>query len=415
MPRGVFSRRALAFGGALTLAATAPSSAGTPVQIPGAYSLSTNGTILSILNSFVDTSTTAARPAAISGLASGERGVGLLGVSSALYGLGVEGLVSGSEGTAVYGVNSGTGNAGRFVLQGSATDHSSSAVSAQNAGGGTSRGAYGEAGTFSNTNVHNTMPAVGISTVGIDSYGLDVVNSGTSDGAVTYGPSGNGGGIAGYFEINSAAAQYGQSAILGVHSGGEIAQGSNGRYGNAGRFVITNTNNFDSALVALTKSAMGTGVEGDDYSTAGGVAVLGQSTAGVSAQFTGGSGGSGTCSYDGSSGWNCPSDRNLKEHLVAADTASVLERLERLPVYYYQMKGSRLPTRYLGPTAQDFKAAFGLGDRDTKINTANAQGVALAAAKGLYERVKRDETKLAAQDATIAALERRLDRLEARR
>jgi hypothetical protein len=65
--------------------------------------------------------------------------------------------------------------------------------------------------------------------------------------------------------------------------------------------------------------------------------------------------------------------------------------------------------------AQDFKAAFGIGSSDRKINTANAQGVALAAAKGLYARLKRDEQKLATQDATIAQLERRLSILESRR
>jgi hypothetical protein len=396
-------------------AVAAPGFAGTPVQVPGSYSVNFNGTALSITNTFVS-SGSAARSAAIAATASGSRGIGLLGVSPAIYGLAIVAEATGQNSVAFDGIESGSGAAAHLTLEGTSAGSSSAALIAQDAGGSaTARGAYGNAGSFAISNPRNTMPAVTVGTNGIDSYGLQVVSSATSDGAITHSPSGDQGGIAGYFEIDSAAAQFGQAALLGVHSGGETSMGGNGRYGNAGRFVITNTNNFDTALLAQTKSNQGTAVEGDDFSSGGGVSVYGVSTNGTSAQFTGGSGGSGTCSYDGSSGWNCPSDRNLKEHLVAADTATVLERLDRLPVYYYQMKHSRAATRFLGPTAQDFKAAFGLGDTETKINTANAQGVALAAAKGLYERVRRDEAKLAAQDVTIAALERRLERVEARR
>jgi hypothetical protein len=32
-----------------------------------------------------------------------------------------------------------------------------------------------------------------------------------------------------------------------------------------------------------------------------------------------------------------------------------------MPVFYYRMKNAANPVRYLGPTAQDFRAAFSLG------------------------------------------------------
>lgn len=54
--------------------------------------------------------------------------------------------------------------------------------------------------------------------------------------------------------------------------------------------------------------------------------------------------------------------------------------------------------------AQDFQASFGLGDKDTVIHTVNADGVALAAIKGLNTKVD-DKTKV---------LEARLNELEAR-
>jgi hypothetical protein len=133
------------------------------------------------------------------------------------------------------------------------------------------------------------------------------------------------------------------------------------------------------------------------------IAIGGISQNGKAGSFNGGSAGSGYCYADGGSGWNCSSDRNLKDHFKAADSKDVLERLGRMPVYYYQMKGSLNPTRYLGPTAQDFKATFDIGENDTTINTANAQGVALAAAKGLYEKLRADEKTIAAQQAEMTA------------
>lgn len=60
--------------------------------------------------------------------------------------------------------------------------------------------------------------------------------------------------------------------------------------------------------------------------------------------------------------------------------------------------------------AQDFKAAFGLGETDTGIATVDADGVALAAIQGLNMKL---EERLAAKDAEIARLREALARLEA--
>jgi Skp family chaperone for outer membrane proteins len=55
----------------------------------------------------------------------------------------------------------------------------------------------------------------------------------------------------------------------------------------------------------------------------------------------------------------------------------------------------------LGPTAQDFAAAFGLAAADKTIASGNLDGVALAAIKGLNAKL---EAKLAARDADLEAL-----------
>jgi hypothetical protein len=71
---------------------------------------------------------------------------------------------------------------------------------------------------------------------------------------------------------------------------------------------------------------------------------------------------------------------------------------------------------HLGPMAQDFKAAFGLGDSDTGIATVDEGGVALAAIQGLNQkvedRVQALEHEIKRRDTENAALKARLDRLE---
>ena len=65
--------------------------------------------------------------------------------------------------------------------------------------------------------------------------------------------------------------------------------------------------------------------------------------------------------------------------------------------------------RHIGPVAQDFQRAFGFGSDDRHIGTIDADGVALAAIKGLNRKL---EAKLTAQHERISSLSRRLSRLE---
>ncbi|MEO8740656.1 MAG: hypothetical protein ABI537_13275, partial [Casimicrobiaceae bacterium] len=63
--------------------------------------------------------------------------------------------------------------------------------------------------------------------------------------------------------------------------------------------------------------------------------------------------------------------------------------------------------RHMGPMAQDFRAAFGLGETDTGISTVDADGVALAAIQGLNQ-------KLLQKDREIGQLRRKLQAIEAK-
>jgi len=111
-----------------------------------------------------------------------------------------------------------------------------------------------------------------------------------------------------------------------------------------------------------------------------------------------------SCLVTAGNSWSCSSDRNLKQDFERLDGAEVLDRLTAMPVYAWSPKGRNAHVRHYGPTAQDFHAAFGLGDDATMIGMQDADGVALAAIQGLNAKL---EAKVAEQAREIAALRER--------
>ena len=98
------------------------------------------------------------------------------------------------------------------------------------------------------------------------------------------------------------------------------------------------------------------------------------------------------------------SDRNQKQDFQPASKADILAKVAALPVTTWAYTNS--PTvRHLGPMAQDFKAAFDLGEDDKHIGAGDGIGVALAAIQGLNEKL---EAEVQAKDAEIAALKKQL-------
>jgi hypothetical protein len=125
-----------------------------------------------------------------------------------------------------------------------------------------------------------------------------------------------------------------------------------------------------------------------------------------------GGGATWSCLAVAGAGWACASDRNLKHGLVELDGREVLEKLAALPVYQWQPKGQNAHVLHYGPMAQDFHAAFGLGDDDKMIGMQDADGVALAAIKGLNAKLERSDVALRrevqSKDSEIAALKREM-------
>jgi trimeric autotransporter adhesin len=171
---------------------------------------------------------------------------------------------------------------------------------------------------------------------------------------------------------------------------------------NNGSFVWADSNDFDfRANFANGFFARSTG--GVVFVT--GIDGTGESTAGVYVP-------------PGSSAWRTWSDRDSKTNLAPVNPREVLERLVAIPVQTWNWKAQDPAIRHIGPVAQDFFAAFNVGEDDKHISTVDADGVALAAIQGLNQKFEEREAllreELKRRDAENAELKARLEKLEQR-
>jgi hypothetical protein len=103
--------------------------------------------------------------------------------------------------------------------------------------------------------------------------------------------------------------------------------------------------------------------------------------------------------------WTSVSDRNVKEGFSPIASGEVLAKVAALPITQWKYKVEPDGIKHIGPVAQDFHAAFGLGDSDKAIGTVDESGVALAAIQGLNQ-------KLEEQSAENAKLRQELKELK---
>jgi trimeric autotransporter adhesin len=93
--------------------------------------------------------------------------------------------------------------------------------------------------------------------------------------------------------------------------------------------------------------------------------------------------------------WTNASSRLLKHAFQSVDTRAVLGKVIALPITTWQYRSSE-EGMHLGPVAEDFQSAFGLGDGES-IATVDADGVALAAIQGLNQKLEAQNAELQAQ------------------
>lgn len=304
---------------------------------------------------------------------------------------------------------------------------SGTTLSVTNSGGNalssvSGNGGIGVLGRSSARGMVGTQGDLGLSCAG--TYG---VGGCATEGAGVSGNSQTGIGVLGNSTTRGVVGTLGGTPCAGTYAVGGCAESATGVYGTSsssrgvegvsstGIGVLGNSN-----ARGVVGTLGGTSCRGDLAYAMGGCAA----GTGFSAVFVGGSGGTGLCTFNGSAGWSCTSDRNKKENFREVDARMILEALAKLPITRWNMKGDANKTPHIGPTAQDFYAAFGLGEDDKTINAADAQGVALAAIKGLYQEnqaLKAQNAELArrmgeleAQMAGIQAMQAKLANLEAR-
>ena len=106
----------------------------------------------------------------------------------------------------------------------------------------------------------------------------------------------------------------------------------------------------------------------------------------------------------GSNAWSTVSDRDAKERIRHVDAVDALQRLAAIPISTWNWKSQDPAIRHMGPMAQDFYAAFGLGEDEKRINTVDADGVALAAIQGLHRLLLDQASELRAVKRAMSDL-----------
>jgi hypothetical protein len=111
---------------------------------------------------------------------------------------------------------------------------------------------------------------------------------------------------------------------------------------------------------------------------------------------------SGATLAGGGGSWSSLSDRNAKRGFLRVDPGTILRRLAGVPLFTWSYKRQSPAIRHIGPTAQDFRAAFGVGEDARHISTVDADGVALAAIQGLYQQNLRLQKRMARLERLLA-------------
>ena len=134
----------------------------------------------------------------------------------------------------------------------------------------------------------------------------------------------------------------------------------------------------------------------------------------------GGNGGNWYASNNSAASWNVASNvqlwtaagvlqgassKSIKENYEALDFDTILAKIDQLPVERWNYKSEGSGIKHIGPYAEDFKAAFGIGESNKSIALIDEAGIALAGTKGLIEKMK-------IQDVAIVELKKENDVLK---
>ncbi len=168
-----------------------------------------------------------------------------------------------------------------------------------------------------------------------------------------------------------------------------VALGNRAKANHAGSFVLADMSAMDLVTTTpdqfLVRASGGTTIYSNNIQTTG-----------VSLPANGGQ-------------WEMVSDSALKSNIRPIDGGQLLDRLADVPISRWNYEGQSDEVEHIGPMAQDFYAAFGLGGDETKISSLDPAGVALAAIKELTKRTER----IAELEADLAKQQQQINELRA--
>lgn len=108
------------------------------------------------------------------------------------------------------------------------------------------------------------------------------------------------------------------------------------------------------------------------------------------------------------------SSRDIKTGFGSLDPREALHRVSALPISLWSYKADGPAVRHLGPMAEDFHSAFGLGPDDEHVAPSDQAGVALLALQGLHQVVQEKDREIADLQGRLEELERIVAKLAGR-
>jgi hypothetical protein len=124
----------------------------------------------------------------------------------------------------------------------------------------------------------------------------------------------------------------------------------------------------------------------------------------------------------GGGSWTSVSDRNKKENFQFVSGEEVLSRIATMAIQSWNYKSQDRSILHLGPVAQDFYAAFRLGESDTTITAVDIDGVNMLAIQALEKRtaelklaqqeLARSQAELSRRTTELTTLQARVDAME---
>jgi hypothetical protein len=102
--------------------------------------------------------------------------------------------------------------------------------------------------------------------------------------------------------------------------------------------------------------------------------------------------------------WTDVSSREVKENFQKLDGSGILDKLQAMDICRWQYKGT--DEHHIGPVAEDFYSAFGIGTDDKHLASSDVGGVALKAIQELISLLEAQQKKIEFLEKKVAELER---------